>query len=559
VIWLALAGLTAAAFLVARLRRLVREHGLGPVLWRFIRGRHLDGKYRTDAGWSRKPARVLHQTGHASWWAHQTERARAGYRLVVVGLAAGVAAMWVLARPEAPWLSVVLAAGLAVLGGWRAWLRVIRARHQRQVVRPMSAALAPYLGTAPRTVEAGLSVRRDFADAKGGEHVATVVLPDHWPATAELKARVEEIAHARLGVALKPQWRTSQYPMVLGLTRAPTPPERVLLAGELAGLDGRPAHKVFLGRAADGEPRWWDRSSEDPMVAVHGGSRRGKTSLLLSVASQDLVNGGRVTAIDPKRVGLLALAECPGFTLLHDPRDVPAMWQAVADFRRLVEARYDRLAEDPTLEFRYELLMMDEISMLSGLWAAHWRQVKEKSDPSLPPVWGDVAACCWLGAQARAHVIVAGQRLDFQILGGMLGSFGTRLLAGYLPQDYVRLVGVTPVLRSQKSRGRFLYYAGDDPEWVQLVFGKPEEWRDWVLARTRPGMPDLAANAGHATRDIIGLAAGAVYLGLTADAFRKRLERQGRPPGEFRVGNQPAWKPADLDRWAGRVTAPSAP
>jgi hypothetical protein len=115
----------------------------------------------------------------------------------------------------------------------------------------------------------------------------------------------------------------------------------------------------------------------------------------------------------------------------------------------------------------------------------------------------------------------------------------------------MRLVGLPPYQRSQKPRGRFLLYAGGELDWLQLVFGEPDELRGWVLEGRR-GWPDLAGGVELATSDVIGLAAGAEYLGVSVDAFRKRRERQGAVPGEFRVGNQPAWERADLDRWAGR-------
>jgi hypothetical protein len=77
--------------------------------------------------------------------------------------------------------------------------------------------------------------------------------------------------------------------------------------------------------------------------------------------------------------------------------------------------------------------------------------------------------------------------------------------------------------------------------WKRIVFGHVEHEREGVGV------------------GVIGLAAGAEYLGVSEAAFRKRRERSGTVPGEFRVGNQPAWKPADLDRWAGRRFEPSAP
>lgn len=519
------------------------------LLWRFISGAHMDGRPRTDSGWTRPASRVLTATGQASWWAHQTRARRAGCRAAAVGLVLGEAAMWLLVRPEAAALSLIVAAGLLGLGGWAVARRIRLARHRRTLIRPMSEALAPYLGTTPRSVETRLTVRRDYADAKGGELVASLGLPDHFAATAPQKSQVVEVARARLGVDLKPQWQTARYPMALNFTRAPTPPERVPLEGVLAELDKRNEADILLGRDAEGVMNAWTRGSEDPHLAVHGGSRRGKTSLLLSIASQDLARGGRVTAIDPKRVGLLELVECPGFTLVSDVRDVQAMWDAIAGFRAMVEDRYDQLAADPTIEFNRELLIIDEVSMFSGLSAAHWAKIRERGQPALPPVWGDVAAVVWMGAQAKAHAVVAGQRLDYQILGGMLGSFGARLLAGFQGLDYVRLIGIPPVPRSQKPRGRFLYWAGDDPIWLQLIYGEAAAWRDFVLERTRARGEQAQADG----RDVIGLAAAAAHLGLTVDAFRKRRERAGGTiPGEYKIGNQPAWAREALATWAGR-------
>jgi hypothetical protein len=481
---------------------------------------------------------------------------RTALRLAVVAAFVGLLC-W---RQVTEWVLAFVLGPVAGLGLWRCVLAVRLRRHRTTLERPLASALAPFLGVPPRTVEAGLAVEPGFEDAGGGEHVAAVELPDHWAATPDQKTRVEQVMQARLGVDLKYAWRTASYPMVLNVTRAPVPPGLVPFADMRAETEACPEGKVLLGVTADGSRRYWDTATEDPMIAIHGGSRRGKTSLLLLIAAQELRKGAeRVTGIDPKRVSLVALAGCgPAVELHNDPRDIEGMWAGIARFRALVEERYDILTADPTREFRRALLIIDEVSMFAGMSAAHWRSVKAKSDPALPPVWGDVAAIVWMGAQARAHAIVAGQRLDYQILGGMLGSFGVRMLAGYGPQDYARLVGVPPFLRSQKPRGRFLLYAGGELDWIQLVFGEPGELRAWVLDG-RQGGSDLAARVASATGDVIGLAAGAEYLGLSEAAFRKRRERSGSVPGEFRVGNQPAWKPADLDRYAGRQAEPSVP
>jgi hypothetical protein len=541
------------------------DHTLPDILGRWAIGRHWDGRARSDATfWSRGTQSLVTPwwgSGRGSWWSMAAGWHRLALRLV---LAAVLVGLWRW-RTGTEWTLALVGGPVVGVLGWRAWRGVVSWSHRRQVVRPLSAALSPYLGISPVAVETRLEVRPDYDDAGSGEHVASLELPEHWAATSDQRRVVEEIMQARFGMDLKYGWRTAAHPMVVNVARAPVPPALVPFAALREAIEACQPGRFLLGVAADGTHRHWDTATEDPHIAIHGGSRRGKTTLLLVTAGQVIRQwgrlplpaeapecaAGRVTAVDPKRVSLLALAGVPGVDLLNDPRDIAGMWSGVARFRELVDARYEVLAADPTVEFRRSLLILDEVSQLSGMWAQYWRRVKERSDPALPPVWEDVAACVWMGAQCAAHVIVAGQRLDYQILGGMLGSFGVRMLAGYGPQDYARLVGVPPFLRSQKPRGRFLLYAGGELDWVQLIKADPDEVRSWLLEADNA--PDLGADMRPATGDIIGLAAGAQHLELSTDAFRKRRERYGAVPGEFRVGNQPAWKRADLDRWAGRA------
>lgn len=534
------------------------RHTPARVLGRLAIGKHWHGRALSDATFFRNGTQGQpgwFGAGRESRWVLAAGWKRVAVRLVLVAVAAGLVC-W---RGGTLWILGLAGGPLAGLGLVRL-VRAVRLRwHRGSLERPLSAALAPYLGIPPRSVEDALSVRPDFEDAEGLEHVGALVLPDDWAATGGQRATVQEVIGARFGIGLDYHWRTTDYPMVVNFTRSPVPPTMVRLADVLDQLAARPAHKVLLGLDAAGTMRAWDRSQEDPHVLTSGGSRRGKTSLLLSVAAQELAAGGRVTAIDPKFIGLTALAKVPGCTVLSDPRDLHAMWSAVEAFRLVIEDRFEALSHDPTLEFPAELLIVDEVSLFAALSARLWRVEKAKSDPALAPVWDDIAMSVFTGAQANARVFVAGQRIDFNTLGGTIGSYGVRLLAGYTAQDYARLVGVSPFLRSQKPRGRFLLYEGGETTWLQLIFGDPEEWADYALgaiARRAAGAPDLAGGVAGATGDmLIGLAAGAAYLGVSVDAFRKRLERYGRPPGEARIGNQPAWSGADLGAWAGRAGA----
>lgn len=541
------------------------RHTLPRVLARWAAGKHWHGRALSDATWWHDGT-----TCERGWlaaeprWRLWAGWKRAAVRLVLVAVLAGLwrwrsLTEWALALTGGPLLGLLAWQGVTAVRFWR---------HRRTLERPAAAALAPFLGVAPRAVEAALTVEPGFESAAGGEHVAVLELPDHWAATADQKRVVEEVIGARLGIDLKWHWRTAQYPMVLGVTRAPVPPALVPFAGVREAIEACEPGKMLLGVAADGSYRHWDTASEDPHIAIHGGSRRGKTTLLLLTAGQVIRQwdrmplpagapecaAGRVTAVDPKRVSLLALAGVPGVELLNDPRDIEAMWRGVTRFRKLVEARYEVLAADPTAEFRRALLILDEVSQLSGMWAQHWRHVKERSDPPPPPVWDDVAACVWMGAQCAAHVIVAGQRLDYRILGGMLGSFGVRMLAGYAPQDYARLVGVPPFLRSQKPRGRFLLYAGGELDWLQLVFAEPDEVRSWLLD-DRDGVSDLGRDGSHvsiADGTLLGLreAVERGVLHCTLDAARRaRADDPGFPPSRGTVGQEKLYAAGELRRW----------
>ncbi len=524
---------------------------------RFLAGMHLDGKRRSDAtflarGTQGDPA--WWGAGGVSRWVMLAGWQRSAFRLGVLAAAAG----WWRWRHGTEWTLTLAGGPAAGYLGFRAVRAVRLWRHRRQLVRPLASALSPFLGEPPPVVESGLRVRPDFEDAAGGEHMGSLGLPGHWAATADQRARVEEVIGARFGMDLRYQWRTAAYPMVVNFTRAPVPPSMVPLAGVRAELAARPAHMILLGKKADGSPHWWDRSSEDPHMAVHGGSRRGKTTLLLSIAVQELERGGRVTAIDPKWVSLAALAGLPGVALHNDPRDVHAMWGGVKAFHTMIDERFEALKNDPTLEFPNELLLIDEVSMFAAITQRTWRAEKDRSQPALAPVWDDLAAGVWLGAQVHAHVVVAGQRLDYAVLGGMLGSFGVRMLAGYGPQDYARLVGVPPFIRSQKPRGRFLLYEGGELTWLQLVFAEPEEWRAYALAgiqAARSG-PELAAERPAGTGDppalIVGLAAGSAHLGMGEAAFRKARQRRPVPGETTTPDGRPAWTADVLTAWRER-------
>lgn len=467
-------------------RDFVKTHGLGQIAVRFAVGHHLSGKFHTDAGFIRRGAKVKHPSGYASNWAHMPRAHRAGIRwlcvialiMVVIGLRAnrGITIDGLIAAG-----AIALLIGLAHSIG-----KVKTYHHVSSMHEPVSDALASLLGVTSNVVSDSLDIRRDYAVTKSNEKIGTLVLPDKWTANPAEREGVEHLLSTRLGVECLFKWETDKHPMTLVITRAPIPPKLVKFADMLSIIRSLPYGHILLGVTGRGERTSWDLNSEEPHLMVQATSRRGKTRLLLLIVCQMLFQGAEhIIALDPKRVGIdSVLAGIPGVEIHSQPKKVDEMWGGIRKMRQIMDDRIDALAENRTLDgsFRKALLVIDEVSMFSAMSKLYWDSIRDpKTTKATPEIWQDVASIVWEGAQVGVHALVFGQRLESSTLGGMLESFGTRLLAGYTKRGYERLVGISPMPPSQKPRGRFLYFDGETLNFIQTILGEDQELRDLAL------------------------------------------------------------------------------
>jgi hypothetical protein len=111
----------------------------------------------------------------------------------------------------------------------------------------------------------------------------------------------------------------------------------------------------------------------------------------------------------------------------------------------------------------------------------HWRSLKGKGQPT---VWRDIASIAWMGRAPNVHLIVVAQRLDNKATGGigLRDSLGFRGLAGYRQNQWRMLMATRPVPRSQKPKGRWIFSDGETETWVQCLYAKPDEIRDYASA-----------------------------------------------------------------------------
>jgi hypothetical protein len=479
---------------VSETRTKVPAHRL---IYRHVTGLEYDGEPRTDATWLDEGTTVVHVSGKARRWHYRPRLHRAGVRLAWT--AAGALDAYGLA--VAPGVTVVadeaaVAAGV-VYGGYRAAEAAMRFRHHRRVVRPLSKALARPLENQPANVLRKLSVPLR-PDTPGRQVV--VPIPDGWHGD---RREVLSIISARLGGEWQAEWRLSEAPFTAVFTRAPEPPDRVTFADLLDAFAACEPGELVVGLDNRGRPYKGDFVRDEPMWGLSIGSGGGKSLFLWSVAAQLVAQGATITAVDPKYVSLDPLQGVPGVRIANDPRNVGAMWEAIADFRAEMESRFEAWTKDRTLEFPRMVLFIEEGNMFSDLSKSYWREIKGPKDPAQPPVWQDIAAILRMGRQANANVVAVFQRMTDKATGGesLRDSFGFRMLGRYTWQAWASLVGTTPVPKSSKKRGRFIVVDNGEHTWIHAPYCTPEEIHAFCLRkRAEQGweMPGSDGDGSHA-------------------------------------------------------------
>jgi hypothetical protein len=540
--------------------------GPDSIAYRFFAGQPLDGRYRTDARFFHRGHKLLIPVA-VHRWAYLPGCLRLAVRLaVIVGLPAAGWTYW--RHPTATLRAVAitgtLAALYAVLRARRAW--VTRQDH-RTFVAPLHAVLASLLGL-PATTRPGEYITVPHTFRTREDTPARIVLPRHFASTHGAREQLTAAVLPKLG--LNEDNTDVIYHMVgrpvLELRMAPQPPEIVLWGdcGEiLAGL--RPG-QVFVGLGARGKPYVRDFGSGE---LVHGGfsvqTGYGKSSSALAWLVQELHNdpGTLVTFIDPKHSPLPAcLVGVPGYTLINDPDDVDAMWTGIERFEEeIVRRRKVRMA-DPTAEFPLAYLVLDELSEFTDMSGQYWDEIRDKGSKKTPPIWRSISRIMRMGREYGARVLTFTQRLDNRSTGnfGLRDLLGWRGLAGFRRNQWMMLVATTPIPKSVNRKGRWIYDDGEKQVWVQNVYATPEQLRDYAMSGRRPvdtprGQTAVSDSLSGQTPmsvqwDIIGLQAGADYLGVPYETFRKRRARHPIDGEGTAKGRTPAWTRDMLDRYA---------
>jgi hypothetical protein len=471
------------------LRALVKEHGPHKLAWRYATGAHLDGRIRTDAGWFRRGTRVLHQSGHASRWAHKPRWRRMAWRLAVPLVVLAVLAGLVIDRPVTVLVVLVLAAAGLALGVWRLVRTARTWRHNRQVVGPLADALALPLQSTATEVERALHVPLNYPHKEAAVRVA---LPSHWQGTDMQRESVSRIVGQRLGG----EWttRVSRKPFLLIASHPPEPPARVAFAevADLIRTQGS-IDRLLVGLGTSGTPVWLDFSHEIAHLGVSVGTGGGKSSFLRLVIAQLAYWGcADFPVIDSKLISLDGMESIPGMRVY---RTTDEQWQAIGGQVEEMEGRYQRLLADRKAEFPVTAMLLEEQNDAAIEWRSYWNQLpKESKSPATPPVYSDITKYMIKGRQVRKRVIGVYQMLSHSACGGMdasvmRSSYGAKALSRYSHQQWDSLTGIRPRVASSAIEGRWVVVLGNHVRHVQVPLGSAEELCEFALSSPHLGTP----------------------------------------------------------------------
>lgn len=519
-----------------------------PVLW--VTGKALNGHVYTDATfWHGHNKVVGATTGHCPPFQKLPGWKRRVLRNGPLLLPGALLASWLLTMTG---LAVVAACWAALRYTGRGRRALERLRHPLVMfsrVQDMAMSLSGVAGASAAVVQRGLEWNRDYATAEPGAHVLTWHPPRGFKATGGERKSVEELFASRVGFEMVPQWQMASPRPVLTMTRARQMPKLVLLGDVLDQIADLPDDKSAIGFDDHARMVCWDWKNESPHALVNAGSRHGKTELEEGLICQELRRGGDATVVDVKRVSLQGLQGLPGLTLSDNPRDMEAMWNAIVAWGRDLDTRIDARVDDPTVQFRRSLLVIEEVNQFDEMCSDFWENLPEE-DPDTegtifwkpkrakktPAIWKVIKQGVWEGAFVKKNVIIVGQNIEAQTVKGVRNSIGMRLLGGYQPQNWKALVGTSPAPAAPPQKGRWCLINGSTQTWVQAVIADPADannsaaiWRDYARAGRRMDgtLPVTEAVSGGFT---VG-SNGTVIAGQRVDNASQNEAVTGGPRG----------------------------
>lgn len=543
---------------------MARIPGIDRPWYRYVTGQPLDGRYRTDATYTRAGQKQLSPTPVRRWSyrpGYQRQAVRLGVPVVIT-----LGGWQYLTHPERTlWVVGIVVYGATMYALLRAWNAYQVRTATRRYVNPLGAVLGPLLGYSPATPAASF-VTVPTGWEKDETRPVVVQVPPKFAGADGEKAQVATVILGRLGRSgdqVTVNWRLVGEAPSVAVGYRPTPPDMFRLNAGIDIIRDLEPGKVLIGMGARNKPAIMNFNGEDPHTAINANTGTGKSTQQMLTAAQIIRNGGQYHAIDPKMTSFDPLIGVPGFFVANNPLDVDEMWNRIGVVHAEFTRRQDIFKNDRTVEFPLWFMAIDEMTIYRKIDRQYWSEIKEKKDLMTSPGAKMLDALILMGRQYGIRVIASGQVINEAIMWNNLSVFANRAMAKYDENAWKRLfAGYTYEVPSTRP-GRWVYrFSGGAPTWVQNLYATDQEIRDLAMeGTTRLSRESVPSGVGgrttsgfdvQVTGDIVGVKAMAAYAGVPYETFKQRRTRAEGIPGERKENGQWVITPAALDAFLGR-------
>jgi hypothetical protein len=535
------------------------------LLWRWLSGMPLDGRYRTNATWLR-PSHGAHATLHpvdVVRWHHLPRLHRAGIRTAATLITLWVAVGLLVYRTAM--LGVLAAAGLVLggAGGWWGYGRLRTWRHHRDWVNPLNDELPP-----------DVSVKELALDRSR----AVLALPGGVTGEQDQKQIVQIVA-AKLNypvAALEAAWKLHGKHPEVTVTLTPAPPGYVSFADIRELADAAAEHEAVLGLGRKDVPFVFSVENQSPHAGLSMSSGDGKSVTTRNVSCQLAHHGSLIACLDPKMMSQHWAAGLPNVAYARTPEEIHALaiWLAgEVDRRNLVALHSADVEGEVHANVGPRIIgILEELNVTQHELAAYWKSIDGRGRSPAVAALDKVSNT---GRQVRINLLYIGQRLSAKATGGGSGdsreNLGVLLMSNPAASTWRMLVGDRHALPAATDvTGRLQVVTAKTVTEVQGAYVTGAQAREYatsgVVAVPRDDMPcvgglapvgtperavadvqDMPAIGGHApglhiVRDIpvrpqlppritIKQAIAEGISGPTEEAVRKQLRPDRQRPG----------------------------
>lgn len=488
--------------IVAGIRQVRRHMARNRIL---IEGQVVGARTDTDTAGAtvwRSAASVQRRPSLSPFWGRP-----AWLRGLPYPVATAYAALWWYQPAVAALLTVaVVAWGLRRGVRWNA-----RRQHYRGIVVPMTKALGPAIGEVPSRILQGIVVPADYE-----REDAEIVIPlpdDHRPSHI---AEASRIVTERLGG----EWRSvrsGSSPYLLTLSHKPAPPRHVEYADVADLLLAGDVWTPFLGLGTESEKVRINFNGDVVHLGISAGTGAGKSNVMRLLATQFAIHGVPAqVAIDVKG-DIEGMDQIPGMRVLNDIGDLdnldglPRMWAAIRAVCSEMDARRRGL-RGPKDSWDPIVMWLDEQNMFADYTQTAWDMLREKDDPKVAPVWGDLRNIGFMGRSFKIRMVNAYQVMSAAAMGGgnaakggeFRRQFGNKLLARFDGPMWDNLVGTRPRGQSSDIPGRWLLVNNAGvARAVQVPLFEPHHVAE-LVAYAGMGMEVPAAVPGQSPQGAMG-------------------------------------------------------